>query len=165
MKQSNVWLVLVLLVEPTAICAEEKNPARVLPPGQFPVDSRLANAKTLNDYFPFAVPATKAAWETRRKTVREQILVATGLWPMPEKIPLQPVIHGRIDRGDYTIEKVFFASYPGHYVSCNLYRPKGKNGKLPGVLCPHGHWPNGRFFDAQVTYGDKFVQEQLKRGA
>src|SRR5688572_25032365 len=81
---------------------------------------------------------------------------------MPEKTPLRPVIHGRIERDGYTIEKVFFASAPGHYVSGNLYRPAGRasgsNGagsganagvgagaaasvKRPGVLSPHGHWP------------------------
>src|SRR5207249_1160425 len=79
----------------------------------------------------------------------------------PEKTPLSPVIHGKIDRDEYTIEKVFFASYPGHYVSGNLYRPKGRNGKVAGVLCPHGHWANGRFYDA----GDKAAQEQIKQGA
>ena len=93
--------------------------------------------------------------------MREQVLVANGLWPMPDKTPLNPVIHGKIDRDDYTIEKVFFASYPGHYVSGNLYRPKGKTGKLPGVLCPHGHWANGRFFEA----GDKAVAGRSKQGA
>src|SRR5579864_7599350 len=80
---------------------------------------------------------------------------------MPEKIPLRPVIHGKIDRDDYTIEKVYFASYPGHYVSGNLYRPKQKNGKRPGVLCPHGHWQEGRFYDA----GDKAAQAQMDQGA
>jgi dienelactone hydrolase len=119
----------------------------------------------LDDYFPFAVPASKEAWETRRKAVREQILVATGLWPMPEKAPLRPVIHGRIDRDEYSIEKVFFASYPGHYVSGNLYRPKGKTGKVPGVLCPHGHWQDGRFFDAVADRGEKYVEDQIRKGA
>src|SRR5581483_11134903 len=99
-------------------------------------------------------------WEARRKEVREQVLVANGLWPMPEKVPLKPVIHGKIDRDEYTIEKVFFASYPGHYVCGNLYRPKGKIGKLPGVLCPHGHWANGRFFDA----GEKEAARQIAQG-
>src|SRR5581483_8791250 len=100
-------------------------------------------------------------WEARRKEVREQVLVANGLWPMPEKAPLKPTVHGKIDRDEYTIEKVFFASYPGHYVTGNLYRPKGKAGKLPGVLCPHGHWANGRFFEAN----DAAVEKELKSGA
>jgi dienelactone hydrolase len=44
---------------------------------------------------------------------------------------------------------VYFASMPGHYVSGNLYRPTGKvEGKRPGILNPHGHWPNGRFMEA-----------------
>src|SRR6185436_4355205 len=58
---------------------------------------------------------------------------------------LDAVIHGKIDRDAYTIEKVYFASMPGHYVSGNLYRPKHRTGKLPAVLSPYGHWPDGRF--------------------
>jgi dienelactone hydrolase len=131
-------------------------------PGEKPADSRLGKLRTLDDKdFILRVPATKEAWQKRRQAIREQILVATGLWPMPVKTPLNPVIHGKIDREEYTIEKVFFASYPGHYVSGNLYRPKGKTGKLPGVLCPHGHWANGRFFEAD----DKAVAAQIKQGA
>src|SRR4051812_6547820 len=37
-------------------------------------------------------------WEKRAREVREQILVSMGLWPMPEKGALAPVIHGRIER-------------------------------------------------------------------
>jgi dienelactone hydrolase len=116
-------------------------------------DPRLGALKTLNDYFPFIVPKTKEAWEARRKQLREQLLVATGLWPMPEKTPLNAVIHGKIERDGYSIEKVYFASMPGHYVSGNLYRPvsqldDSKPRKYPGVLFAHGHWTNGRLHDA-----------------
>ncbi len=76
---------------------------------------------------------------------------------MPPKEPLSPVIHGKIDRGEYTVEKVFFASMPGHYVSGNLYRPAKIEGKVPGVLCPHGHWKDGRFYDA----GEQEAKRQL----
>src|SRR5439155_8436864 len=60
--------------------------------------------------------------------------------------------------------KVFFASYPGHYVCGNLYRPTGKTGRLPAILSPHGHWGSmleGRFYDA----GEKAAAEQIKQGA
>src|SRR5205823_1229415 len=86
-------------------------------------------------------------WEKRADEVRRQIMVAEGLWPMPAKTPLNAEIHGRIERDGYTIEKVFFASMPGHYVSGNLYRPTGKSGKLAAVLSPHGHWANGRMYE------------------
>src|SRR5438552_19146511 len=126
---------LSLLSVPAPVTADDKPPQ----------DSRLSKVRTLDDKdFDMKVPATKEEWEKRRQELREQVLVSQGLWPMPEKTPLNPVVHGKIERDDYTIEKVFFASLPGHYVSGNLYVPKGKSGKLPVVLCPHGHWANGR---------------------
>jgi dienelactone hydrolase len=115
-------------------------------------DVRLGAPKTLNDFFPFDPPKTKEAWEARRKELREQLLVATGLWPMPEKRPLNATVHGKIARDGYTIEKVYFASVPGHYVCGNLYRPDAtdtpEGTKRPGVLFAHGHWAAGRFHDA-----------------
>ena len=117
-------------------------------------------------YYHWAPPATKEAWEARRPVVREQLLVSQGLWPMPEKSPLQPVIHGKIERDGYTVEKVFFASVPGHYVTGNLYRPTGRTGKLPAVLCPHGHWANGRLYQANDWQQQmKSAAEQTKEGA
>lgn len=125
-------------------------------------DSRLKPQRTLRDKFhPWTPPATKAEWEAEAARIREQLLVSNGLWPMPEKTPFTPVISGKIDRGDYTIEKVYFASRPGHYVTGNLYRPKKIEGKIPGILCPHGHWPDGRYYDA----GDKGAAAELASGA
>ena len=129
----------------------DANPTRVLEPGKMPADSRLGPAKNLNGYFPMTVPATKEAWEVHRKELREQVLVANGLWPMPEKTPLNAVIHGKIDRDDYTVEKVFFASHAGplrHRQPLPARQDGKAPGKLPGVLCPHGHWANGRFYEA-----------------
>jgi dienelactone hydrolase len=148
--------------------ADEKAPFRVLKEGELPKDSRLGKPIDLNGYFPFTPPASKQAWDSRRQDAREQVLVANGLWPLPPKTPLNPVIHGKIDRDDYTVEKVFFASYPGHYVTGNLYRPKGKTGKLAGVLCPHGHWPNGRFYENNEKAAEKDIAagaEKTKEGA
>jgi dienelactone hydrolase len=124
-----------------------------------PSDLRYGKPKTLNDYFPFQPPATREAWERRRQELREQVLVANGLWPLPEKTPLAAVVHGKIERDGYTVEKVFFASYPGHYVSGNLYRPTGKAaGKRPAVLFAHGHWNNGRMFETAEKAAKKDVE-------
>jgi hypothetical protein len=145
-----------------ACAASAVDVSRALEPDKKLDDPRLGQQRTLDDkYHPWTPATTKAEWDKQSRAIRERLLVATGLWPMPPKEPLKPVIHGRIDRGDYTVEKVFFASLPGHYVSGNLYRPKQFSGKIPGVLSPHGHWKNGRFYDA----GEQEARNQLSQGA
>ena len=99
---------------------------RVFDSGQQPDDSRLQAPKDLNGYFPFEVPKSKAAWEQRQAELKQRVLVATGLWPMPKKTPLNPVIHGKVMRDGFTVEKVYFESLPGHFVSGLLFRPEGR---------------------------------------
>jgi len=141
---------------------EAAGPARVFPEGMSPADSRLGVTRNLRDkYHPWAAPKTLKQWDAEAGRVRRQLEVATGLWPAWPRGPIKPVIHGRIDRGDYTVEKVYFASLPGHYVTGSLYRPKKSQGRRPGILCPHGHWPQGRFHDA----GADTAAAQLKQGA
>jgi dienelactone hydrolase len=65
---------------------------------------------------------------------------------MPTKTPLNAVVHGKIDREGYTVEKVYFESAPGFFVTGNLYRPKNIQGKVPGVMFAHGHRKDARFY-------------------
>jgi dienelactone hydrolase len=116
----------------------------VLQAAALPNDTRLQPLKDLNGYFPFTPPKSKAEWEKRAEYVRRQILVSQGLWPMPTKTPLNAVIHGRTERPEYTVEKVYFESAPGFFVTGNLYRPKNITGKVPAVLFAHGHWQDAR---------------------
>jgi hypothetical protein len=109
-------------------------------------DVRQQPLKDLNGYFPFQPPATLQAWESRREYVRRQILVAAGLWPMPTKTPLNAVVHGKIDCGKYTVEKVYFESAPGFFVTGNLYRPKNVQDRAPGVMFAHGHRQDARLY-------------------
>ena len=136
---------------------------RVLPENQQPDDLRLQPLKDLDGYFPFQPPTSKAEWEKRAERVRRQILVAEGLWPMPTRTPLHAVIHGRIDRGDFTVEKVYFESAPGFFVTGNLYRPKGVTGKVPGVLFAHGHWTNARLTLSSATEVRQEIAEGRER--
>jgi dienelactone hydrolase len=118
---------------------------RALPPDELPKDARLAPLKELDGYFPFTPPATREAWEKRAEEVRLQLRVALGLYPEPTRSPLNAVVHGRIEQDDYTVEKVFFESMPGFFVTGSLFRPKTP-GPHPAVLCPHGHWKDARFW-------------------
>jgi hypothetical protein len=96
---------------------------------------------------------TRQEWQTRAEALRKQILVSAGLWPHPVKQPIQATIFDKVDRGSHTIEKVYFESFPGHYVSGNLYRPKNQSGKVPAVLLPHGHWSYGRLENTPLNSG------------
>ncbi len=107
-------------------------------------DRRLTAVRHTDSFFSFPVYRSKQDWEERARQLRRQILVASGLWPEPEKCPLNAQMFERIDRDDYTVEKVHFESYPGFYVTGNLYRPAGKTGPFPAIACPHGHWGRGR---------------------
>ncbi|MHC4369757.1 MAG: alpha/beta hydrolase family protein, partial [Planctomycetota bacterium] len=122
-------------------------PPRALPPGEIPADTRLGALKGERGDFSFAPAQSAEQWRKRADYVRRVMRVTLGLWPMPTRSPLNPVVHGLIDQGDYTIEKVYLESIPGFYVTGNLYRPKRRTGKQPAVLSPHGHFPGGRFQD------------------
>ncbi|MCA9098001.1 MAG: acetylxylan esterase, partial [Planctomycetaceae bacterium] len=166
MRKATLTFVLALSVaflfaSRTPVSAQS-DPSRVLPAGEKPVDGRLQPLRHLRDKLhPWTPPLTLDAWKKTSQQIREQVLVSNGLWPMPQAAPMKPVIHGKIEKDDYTIEKVFFASHPGHYVCGNLYRPKNLQGKAPGVLCPHGHWANGRFYESK----DDEVKRQIDSGA
>ena len=125
-------------------------------------DARLGAPKTLNDFFGFTPPKSLAEWQARKTLVREQVAVALGLWPLPEKAALNAVVHGKVERDGYSVEKVFFESTPGHFVSGNLYRPTAArtagDGKRPAVLFAHGHWADGRLHDAGEPAGQAAVQ-------
>ena len=160
---------LVLFVAAMLLSAVNRLDAapRVLPEGKLPADARLAPPKDLDGYFPFQPSANIEQWRERAAFVKRQLAVSLGLWPMPLPTPLNPVIHGKVVRDGYTVERVFFESFPGFFVTGNLYRPAGmgsptgKSEKHPGVLCPHGHWPNGRFYDM----GLEAVRREIVDGA
>jgi dienelactone hydrolase len=107
-------------------------------------DSRNTNVPNTDTHFTMPAYRSLAEWEAHKQKLRAQILFAAGLIPSPAKNPLNPVIFGRIEHSDYTIEKVYLETLPGYYLCGNLYRPRGRSGKVPGVLAPHGHWDYGR---------------------
>jgi len=107
-------------------------------------DARNTNIPNTDTHFTMPSYPTLADWEARKSVLKQQILFSAGLDPMPEKSPLHPQIFGRIDAKDYTIEKVLLETLPGYYLGGNLYRPKGRTGKVPAIATPHGHWTYGR---------------------
>lgn len=150
----------VLLVGVMSPCLPAAGPD-VVAEGQLPKDVRLDPPKDLDGYFPFTPATNVDDWNRRADWLKRQVLVSQGIFPQPTKTPLNTVVHGKVDRGDYTVERVYFESMPGLFVTGSLYRPSMKKGKCPVVLCPHGHWNEGRFHDA----GEASVRRQIVEGA
>jgi dienelactone hydrolase len=85
---------------------------------------------------------TPEAWQARATRIRSHILKGSGLDPMPEKTPLNPIIRNRREYDGYSVENVAFESMPGVFVTGSLYRPTTGTGPYAAILTPHGHWSN-----------------------
>ncbi|MCI0537294.1 MAG: acetylxylan esterase [Verrucomicrobiales bacterium] len=95
-------------------------------------DRFLDGAKTLEE------------WKAKRPRLRQEFLNMIGLWPLPEKTPLNATVTGSIEGDDFVVEKLHYQSRPGLYVTANLWRPREVKEKLPGVLLFVGHHNRGR---------------------
>ena len=87
---------------------------------------------------PFAVPQSRAKWETMRKQVRRQ------LWDLLGRLPARPRVPGvktlsREDRGDYIVEKFQFDNGAGGTVPGYFLLPQPRRTKAPALLFCHWH--------------------------
>jgi hypothetical protein len=126
--------------------------------------------RDLDTHCPMATPGSLEQWNARARELKLQVQVALGLHPMPDLSQKPAVIHGLRKMDGYTVEKVYFESLEGFYVTGSLYRPlnssatvdsKSNQKRRPLVLMPHGHWEDGRFYNAKP----KEVSELLATGA
>lgn len=81
----------------------------------------------------------RTSWEVRARLIRQGIREGMQLPDKPKFAPLQPIRHSLKKLNGYTVENVAFESIPGFFVTGNLYKPMNVSGKIPAVLCPHGH--------------------------
>ena len=134
---------------------------------QEPKADYAANRKQLDAYFRdqtkrindacLAGLTTRADWEAKRPGSRRQFLDMMGLWPLPPRTDLRPVVTGTFTAGAVTVERLHFQSMPGLYVTANLYLPANRaaGARLPAILyvCGHGNVVvNGVSFGSKVHY-------------
>lgn len=113
-----------------------------------------AEGKALLDRFASEF-STAEEWQARAKRIRQGILRGMKLDMTRKRTPLNAIMHSRRVFDGYSVENIAFESFPGFFVTGNLYRPtkpaNASGGKYAGILCPHGHFtprpdnPGGRF--------------------
>jgi len=106
---------------------------------------------------------TLADWKQRAEAIRAQIRRGAELETLPPRPTSRPIIHSRRDFDGYSVENVAFESLPGVYVTGNLYRPLSRKGKVPGILCPHGH--GGSQDNRLLEYTQKRCASLARMGA
>ncbi|MFH1068545.1 MAG: hypothetical protein V1794_02885, partial [Candidatus Glassbacteria bacterium] len=67
------------------------------------------------------VPTTREELEARRNEIRQKFLLTAGLWPLPDKCPLNAHIFDEKRANGFRVAKVYFESLPGFFVTGNLY--------------------------------------------
>lgn len=81
-----------------------------------------------------------------QRHVREKLAEMWG--PFPEERTSLNVHHvGSVERQGLVVEKLIYESRPQHFVTANLYRPKGAEGKLPAVIFSSGHAAIGKAYE------------------
>ena len=81
-----------------------------------------------------------------RNEVREKILKSTRLFPLPERVPLDPHYSEPLDHPWCKVYKVAYQILPEIYSVGLLFVPKELlKIPVPGILCPHGHFENGYY--------------------
>ncbi|MEY2410913.1 MAG: hypothetical protein QOF48_3583 [Verrucomicrobiota bacterium] len=89
----------------------------------------------------------RSQWEAQRPRLHRQYLEMLGLWPLPDRTPLNAQVTGVLERNEgFRVEKLHFQSRPHLYVTGNLYLPRDATAgaKLPAVLYVCGHAGRGR---------------------
>lgn len=90
------------------------------------------------------VPGTsRENWIRRRAALREAMRNAMGRGP-EKPCALEPKVINTLRRDGYRIENLIFQSRPDVWVTANAYVPDPVKGKLPAVLCVHGHFSLAR---------------------
>jgi dienelactone hydrolase len=136
----RIGLVVVLLLAGVVPAQPPAGPTR----GDSMLDEYLAaEANRLGGRF-LDGATTLAEWQQKRPRLHQEFLDMLGLWPIPEKTPLEAKITGTVERDAVVIENLHFQSRPGLYVTANLYRPKKVEGKLPAIVYVCGHSGRGR---------------------
>ncbi len=89
------------------------------------------------------------SWENRAKKIKDVIISGMKLDQMPSiSGNFNPIIRDTKILDGYTVENIAIESFPGFYITGNLYRPAEKKEKYAAILCPHGHGPDPRFGEA-----------------
>ncbi|MCY1720767.1 acetylxylan esterase [Prolixibacteraceae bacterium Z1-6] len=99
------------------------------------------------------------SWEQRAEQIRQGIVTGMQLDKMPKvEGNFNPIIRNAREMDGYIVENIAIESFPGFYITGNIYRPVGKKDKCAAILCPHGHAADKRLYADVQTRSAVFAR-------
>lgn len=138
----------------------------VLKPFDFTYEPQKGNSYKLRPYdYPRRIPADgekliawlnslypdREAWEARKDSLKREVRERLGVdGILAQCVGDAPVIGKPRNFDGYRVRNFYLETLPGLYVAGSIYSPsKTKKGSHPLIICPNGHFANGRYNDAQ----------------
>lgn len=88
---------------------------------------------------------SKESWESRRDSLRCDMMRISGVGDaLDERVGADPVMSGFRQFDGYSVENFYLETLPGLYVCGSIYYP-ATSGKHPLIICPNGHFKDGRY--------------------
>lgn len=115
-----------------------------LKPYEYPRRTDADGEKLLN--YLNGLYTDKATWEQRRKLLKAEVRQRLGIDEMLAKcVPNTKPILSKVRKFDgYAVQNFALETLPGLYVCGSIYTPS-KKGKHALIICPNGHFNQGRY--------------------
>lgn len=93
--------------------------------------------------------SNKTEWEARRDTLRKEVRERLGIDKLLPLCSKEKPEYSKIRKfNGYTVQNFRLKTVNGHTVCGSIYAPMSK-GKHPLIICPNGHFSNGRYGKVQ----------------
>ena len=84
-------------------------------------------------------------WESRRDSIIPCLWSALKLEKIPPKPSSSIIMTPKRNMEGYSVENFAIETLSGLYVCGSIYKPAKIKGKIPAMICPNGHWKDGRY--------------------
>ena len=113
-------------------------------PGYPPSDARLHVSRHTDTHFRITRFSSREEIDARREELRFNLRMAAGLYPWPEKTPLNTRFEDVGTFDGFSVKKIMFETRPGFWSTGNLYLPYPMKPKMPAIFNVIGHWEEQR---------------------
>lgn len=129
----------LIAATPAGAASLQRVTSRLVPSGNIR-DYLSSEAARITDHA-LADYTSAKTWQRLLPGKRRQYFEMMGLdaWRTEQREPPKVTVTGVIERDRYRIEKLYYESLPGLFITANLYVPKKLTTRAPGVLYVCGH--------------------------